>query len=120
MKGYWIAHVTVTDPDQYKFYAEGAGLAFRKMTPAFSPGVANISSSRERAIHGTSSSSFHHSIRRLLAIIRRNTRKRRQSGPPLASRKSLSWKVLNENRHRRRSWKDGSHAHPDCQRNQRN
>jgi len=30
MKGYWIAHVTVTDPDQYKFYAEGAGLAFRK------------------------------------------------------------------------------------------
>jgi uncharacterized protein (DUF1330 family) len=30
MKGYWIAHVTVTDPDQYKFYAEGASLAFRK------------------------------------------------------------------------------------------
>jgi uncharacterized protein (DUF1330 family) len=30
MKAYWIAHVTVTNPDQYKFYAEGAGLAFRK------------------------------------------------------------------------------------------
>ena len=30
MKGYWIAHVTVTDPDQYKFYAEGASLVFKK------------------------------------------------------------------------------------------
>jgi uncharacterized protein (DUF1330 family) len=30
MKGYWIAHVTVTDPDQYKFYADGAVAAFRK------------------------------------------------------------------------------------------
>jgi uncharacterized protein (DUF1330 family) len=30
MKGYWIAHVTVTDPDQYKFYAEGARVAFGK------------------------------------------------------------------------------------------
>jgi uncharacterized protein (DUF1330 family) len=30
MKGYWIAHVTVTDPDQYKFYAEGASVAFGK------------------------------------------------------------------------------------------
>jgi uncharacterized protein (DUF1330 family) len=30
MKGYWIARVTVTDPDQYKFYAEGAGSAFRQ------------------------------------------------------------------------------------------
>lgn len=29
-KGYWIAHVTVTKPDQYKFYAEGALEAFRK------------------------------------------------------------------------------------------
>lgn len=28
-KGYWIAHVTVTDPDQYKFYAEAAPAAFR-------------------------------------------------------------------------------------------
>jgi uncharacterized protein (DUF1330 family) len=30
MKAYWIAHVTVTKPDQYKLYAEGAGEAFRK------------------------------------------------------------------------------------------
>jgi uncharacterized protein (DUF1330 family) len=30
MKGYWIAHVTVTDADQYKFYADGAVAAFRK------------------------------------------------------------------------------------------
>jgi len=30
MKAYWIAHVTVTDSDQYRFYAEGAGEAFRK------------------------------------------------------------------------------------------
>lgn len=30
MKGYWIAHVTVSDPEQYKLYAEGAGEAFRK------------------------------------------------------------------------------------------
>ena len=30
MKGYWIAHVTVSDPDQYKLYAEGAGSAFQK------------------------------------------------------------------------------------------
>jgi uncharacterized protein (DUF1330 family) len=29
-KGYWIAHVTVTDPDQYKFYADAAPVAFRK------------------------------------------------------------------------------------------
>lgn len=29
-KGYWIAHVTVTDPDQYKLYAEAAPIAFRK------------------------------------------------------------------------------------------
>jgi uncharacterized protein (DUF1330 family) len=29
-KGYWIAHVTVTDPDQYKFYAEAAPVAFKK------------------------------------------------------------------------------------------
>lgn len=29
-KGYWIAHVTVTNPDQYKFYAEAALEAFRK------------------------------------------------------------------------------------------
>lgn len=29
-KAYWIAHVTVTSPDQYKFYAEAAPLAFRK------------------------------------------------------------------------------------------
>ncbi len=30
MKGYWIARVTVTDPDQYKLYAESAPEAFRK------------------------------------------------------------------------------------------
>ena len=29
-KGYWIAHVTVTDPEQYKFYAEAAPAAFKK------------------------------------------------------------------------------------------
>ena len=29
-KGYWIAHVTVSDPDQYKFYAEAAPIAFKK------------------------------------------------------------------------------------------
>jgi uncharacterized protein (DUF1330 family) len=30
MKGYWIAHVTVTDADRYKLYVEGAAEAFRK------------------------------------------------------------------------------------------
>jgi uncharacterized protein (DUF1330 family) len=30
MKAYWIAHVTVTAPDQYKLYAESAVAAFRK------------------------------------------------------------------------------------------
>jgi len=30
MKGYWIARVTVTDPDQYKAYAEAAPAAFAK------------------------------------------------------------------------------------------
>ncbi len=29
-KAYWIAHVTVTNPDQYKFYAEAAPEAFKK------------------------------------------------------------------------------------------
>ena len=29
-KAYWIAHVTVTIPDQYKFYAEAAPVAFKK------------------------------------------------------------------------------------------
>ena len=29
-KGYWIAHVTVTDPDPYKLYAEAAPAAFKK------------------------------------------------------------------------------------------
>ena len=28
-KAYWIAHVTVTDPEPYKLYAEGASAAFR-------------------------------------------------------------------------------------------
>jgi uncharacterized protein (DUF1330 family) len=30
MKGYWIAHVTVSDPEQYKLYADGAVIAFQK------------------------------------------------------------------------------------------
>jgi uncharacterized protein (DUF1330 family) len=30
MKGYWIAHVMVSDPEQYKLYAEGAVSAFQK------------------------------------------------------------------------------------------
>jgi uncharacterized protein (DUF1330 family) len=29
-KAYWIAHVTVTDPEPYAIYAEGASQAFRK------------------------------------------------------------------------------------------
>jgi uncharacterized protein (DUF1330 family) len=29
-KAYWIAHVTVSNPDQYKHYAEGAPIAFKK------------------------------------------------------------------------------------------
>ena len=29
-KGYWIAHVTVTNPDQYQFYATGTREAFQK------------------------------------------------------------------------------------------
>ena len=29
-KGYWIAHVTVTDPDQYKLYAGSTAPAFQK------------------------------------------------------------------------------------------
>ena len=30
MKAYWIAHVKVTDPEQYKLYAEGTREALRK------------------------------------------------------------------------------------------
>jgi uncharacterized protein (DUF1330 family) len=30
MKGYWIARVTVTDPDRYQRYAEAAPWAFAK------------------------------------------------------------------------------------------
>lgn len=30
MKGYWIAHVTVTDMDQYQHYATSAPEAFKK------------------------------------------------------------------------------------------
>ena len=30
MKGYWIAHVTVTDPDNYQLYADAAPAAFKK------------------------------------------------------------------------------------------
>jgi uncharacterized protein (DUF1330 family) len=29
-KAYWIARVTVSNPDQYKLYAESAPLAFKK------------------------------------------------------------------------------------------
>lgn len=29
-KAYWIAHVTVTDPEPYKLYAAGASAAFRE------------------------------------------------------------------------------------------
>ena len=29
-KGYWIAHVTVTDPDQYQKYVEATPAAFQK------------------------------------------------------------------------------------------
>lgn len=29
-KGYWIAHVTVTDPEQYKLYVEASPAAFEK------------------------------------------------------------------------------------------
>ena len=29
-KAYWIAHVTVTNPDQYKHYASEAPIAFKK------------------------------------------------------------------------------------------
>lgn len=29
-KAYWVAHVTVTDPEPYKLYAEGASVAFKK------------------------------------------------------------------------------------------
>lgn len=29
-KAYWIAHVTVTDPEQYKVYADAAPIAFAK------------------------------------------------------------------------------------------
>ena len=34
-KGYWIAHVSVTDPDQYKLYVEGAKAAFEKFGATF-------------------------------------------------------------------------------------
>lgn len=30
MKGYWVAHVTVTDPDRYAGYAEAAPAAFAR------------------------------------------------------------------------------------------
>lgn len=30
MPAYWIAHVTVTDPDPYKLYADAAPAAFKK------------------------------------------------------------------------------------------
>ncbi len=30
MKGYWVAHVTVTNADQYQKYIEGSAIAFKK------------------------------------------------------------------------------------------
>ncbi len=35
MKGYWIAHVTVTDPGAYQKYVEGSGAAFKKYGAKF-------------------------------------------------------------------------------------
>ena len=35
MKAYWIAHVTVSDPDQYRHYADAAPEAFRKYNARF-------------------------------------------------------------------------------------
>jgi uncharacterized protein (DUF1330 family) len=29
-KAFWIAHVTVTDPEKYKDYVEGSAIAFKK------------------------------------------------------------------------------------------
>ena len=34
-KGYWIAHVTVTDPDQYKHYVTATPEAFKKYGATF-------------------------------------------------------------------------------------
>jgi uncharacterized protein (DUF1330 family) len=34
-KGYWIAHVDVTDPDAYKLYANSTGEALRKYDAKF-------------------------------------------------------------------------------------
>ncbi len=52
-KAYWIAHVTVTDPEPYAIYAEGASQAFRKFGAACWRGVAPSSSSRAKAIRAT-------------------------------------------------------------------
>ena len=35
MKGYWIAHVTVTDPESYQKYVDGTGAAFAKYGARF-------------------------------------------------------------------------------------
>ena len=34
-KAYWIAHVTVTDPEPYQLYASGASAAFEKYNACF-------------------------------------------------------------------------------------
>lgn len=34
-KGYWIAHVDVHDPEQYKLYVEGAAPAFKEFGAEF-------------------------------------------------------------------------------------
>lgn len=42
-KGYWIAHVEVTDPDQYVHYVNGAKAAFEKYNARFlARGGANV------------------------------------------------------------------------------
>ena len=35
MKAYWIAHLTVSNPDQYRHYAESAPEAFRRYNARF-------------------------------------------------------------------------------------
>ena len=34
-KGYWIAHVTITDPERYKDYVAANGVAFKKFGARF-------------------------------------------------------------------------------------
>lgn len=57
-KGYWIAHITITEPDSYKLYASNNGVAFKKYGGRFivrggkpSPGFP--SQSRFEVKHGS-------------------------------------------------------------------